>query len=539
MDKFTVLLVENQEPAHKICRDNFLKNGPVRMLYAHTVEEARPLIDKYFIHIALVDINLADDEPSGDNANQEGNDEGNDVLKLLCQHRPICRRYAYTNYPLEVLKQQGMGFEPTAHGVLPKQYNWTEVEFIKKNSQIWLKHQVRVDGLDEVLAEICRKMEPPHPIRDELDYLISKIFGQGEKIATSIESIELKLLDGGRSPSVVVLGQPKDGDGRTGIWTVIKFSSLRYAAMEHRAYCKYVRFMLPVSSRVELLGYFEADTIGAMCYSFAGGSPQNEIVSLERLIRDEDEETFKYLRALQSQLCDHWYITDTEPIEQAQYVAKTFKVDEDAVRDKIENFAIKIAPRIKAEVSLEGIRFADRLLCWPTVADLKHGQIRQRPKCIIHGDLHAGNVLVRRRTDQTVLIDHQYTGPGPAYLDFAALDASPRLFTKVKQLNTHMIEDQVNHEPKVWDSVWSASLGTKAPDELPFWARVSFHVVMMARMRFPGLMPKDYAGTCLLWALRVFKVDQLQEVPRVQLFVWISHLLNVLRAKCENPPAAS
>jgi hypothetical protein len=91
------------------------------------------------------------------------------------------------------------------------------------------------------------------------------------------------------------------------------------------------------------------------------------------------------------------------------------------------------------------------------------------------------------------------------------------------------VEDHVRAEAKVWDSVWNAPVETAAPADLPFWSRVSFTVIMLARKRFPDLTPKDYASTCLLWAFRVFKVEKMEDVPRLRLFIWISHLLKVLR----------
>jgi hypothetical protein len=289
-----------------------------------------------------------------------------------------CRRYAFTINPDYALKNFSLGTFPLAQGVIPKMLDRTEVEFILEMSQQWLGAPVQVDGLDVVLADICRKMDPPNPLRDELDYLVSQIFGQGGT-PSSIRSIKLNLLDGGRSQSVVVLVQPKDESGRTGIWTVIKFSSLRYARMEHEAYCTHVRFMLPISNRVELLGYFEADTLGAMCYSFAGGSPLHDIVSLERLILDEDLTTFDYMGVLHEPLGANWYSLDDKFVDQAQYVVQRFKVDPDKVRERIRDFAERIAPTLEAVVTRSGIRLGDQMIDWPTAEDLGHGQLRQRP----------------------------------------------------------------------------------------------------------------------------------------------------------------
>src|SRR5262249_20645402 len=162
-----------------------------------------------------------------------------------------------------------------------------------------------------------------------------RIFGQGAADPTSIRKVELKALEGGRSRSVVVRGQPRDESGRAGIWTVIKFSGLAAARAEHKAYCKHVRFMLPLSQRVELLGYFEADTLGAMCFSFAGGSPGDDITSLESLVRAEDPMTFDVLEALRASLAANWYRTDPNPINQCQYVHDEFDLDEEEVRQKM------------------------------------------------------------------------------------------------------------------------------------------------------------------------------------------------------------
>jgi hypothetical protein len=151
--------------------------------------------------------------------------------------------------------------------------------------------------------------------------------------------------------------------------------------------------------------------------------------------------------------------------------------------------------------------------------------------------LHAGNLLVRKGLEGgAVVIDYQYTGPGPAYLDFAALDASARVSSAAgTAVGQPAVEEQAAVEPRLWEAAWATPPGGPPPDGLPFWARVSHRVLGLLRETFPGLSPDEYAGTCLVWAVRLFKVDVMDDAARLRILVWASHLLSVLRTPREIP----
>jgi hypothetical protein len=50
--------------------------------------------------------------------------------------------------------------------------------------------------------------------------------------------------------------------------------------------------------------------------------------------------------------------------------------------------------------------------------------VAQAPVCIVHGDLHTGNILLA--DGQPYLIDFADCGPGPPFADFAKLEVSMR-----------------------------------------------------------------------------------------------------------------
>ena len=65
--------------------------------------------------------------------------------------------------------------------------------------------------------------------------------------------------------------------------------------------------------------------------------------------------------------------------------------------------------------------------------------------------------------------------------------------------------------------------------EQEFWIRASVHVGKTAKANFEDLTEEEYAATCLLWALRWFKVKEMPARERTRLLTWIAFLLRKLK----------
>jgi hypothetical protein len=164
------------------------------------------------------------------------------------------------------------------------------------------------------------------------------------------------------------------------------------------------------------------------------------------------------------------------------------------------------------------------------------------PACIVHGDLHGGNVLVGDG-NQPHLIDYATVGMGPRALDFATLEAGVRLEAlKLRNTEGKWVDDprkdaevlpeiieQSAEDADVWRRVWRNDESPQ-PGELS-WQAAAYQIGRLAKenAREPGLTQSEYAATCLMWCIRLY--DGLEDTSfqkKTRLLVWIAHLISVL-----------
>jgi hypothetical protein len=282
------------------------------------------------------------------------------------------------------------------------------------------------------------------------------------------------------------------------------------------------------------------DTIGAVCYSFAGGGVA-DIKPLEDLLKDEDLRTLVYLRHEFSRESREWY----RQVQAAEHPASLVTFFESTHKIKIAEHLgsiVRLAEKAGVPINLRPV---------PEIAS----QLRQVAShtCIIHGDLNAGNLLldvdpqdavvpfVRRdessfwtsfdptvvsgRSPRTIMIDYRHTARGPIFIDFAAMQASLRMLPgEVDGFADYA--KAVEQEKAVWHQGWSGEPIQYGPskelERLPYWGLVSHELIRLGRLNFedtqtePGrkvvsavAWQREYAATCLLYGLRLFKIAAL------------------------------
>ena len=540
MNKFAILIVDDEQDIRNIFRTLFGSKPQYKLVTAGTVDEALKIIEEHFLHVAFIDMQLGTDLKGGLK-----------IAKMLADNRPSCRSYLLTQHPGTYADQLFALLDPLRpqiQGALQKQdYTRTWESIVDSIAARWLSRPIHVEGADLVFRSLQEKLksynQPPVDLTcEEVDFVVSRILGQETRIdlpitdetepqkrsAFELRQIALSLMTGGRSSSVVAMGRPSTSRGDLGIWSVIKFSPRGDAIEEYERYSRFVRFILSLDYRVELLGFSDADTIGAMCYSFAGKSP-SEIVSLDSLIHQESNRALEVIRRLFAVDSHFWYNLRGPEIEIGHFFSRAywFKVNE--ILTQINRFVEEIANN-QREYQRRGDDLlvpGDRILNpAPAVSHpLAHARLQT---AIIHGDLNSNNVIVSD-DDRVILIDYRHTGYGPRALDFAALECSVRLALAGKEGEFERIASIHRLEGEVWNQVWMEDAATvKANTSKPFWAVLSVELGSHARNNFLDLEPKEYAITCLFWALRVFRVRGLQEGPKFRLLIWMSQLTKVL-----------
>jgi hypothetical protein len=528
MNTFRALVVDDDTDIRQRFDNEFRDDPQIKVKTTGTPDEAKRLIQTEFFHAAFIDLMLENNTKP----------EGKYLLAVLRDTRPSCARFLLNSVLdkslFELLRIDG----PLIHGILDKLHqDELDVEVLRRVAQRWLERPIEVAGLGDVYQKLKgpSKDGSARVTPEEIDYLASRIFGQGETYDTFLGKSRLEILTGGRSRSVVTLGRPVHRSGREGILTVIKFSELEEARQEYLRYCQHVRFMLSLNRRVELLGYYEADTLGAMCYSFAGESPKH-VISLEKLIHDGQPIIQDYLRRLFSLESKEWLAqTSDKRFDQGRYFRESYGFDVRSILESVEEFARRICPAIGGHLGDDEIKCVNARIKLPEEKILAAGHLRDCPACVVHGDLNAANVIIAPgengpETTRIMLIDYRHTGVGPAALDFAALEASLRVFSNLEAIRTETVEPLVRLESLAWKHGWAGDPSPSSQfNDLPLWAETSSLLIHLARNNLPELTQRQYAGTCLLWALRVFRVRQIGDDARLRLLLWISRLLEALR----------
>ncbi len=558
-------LLDNRTKSQQTLREQieavFQAKAEVELDFATTVRLANAKVRDNFYHAVVADHDLSPGY-------------GMEVLQKVRDLRPSCLRVLITMHPetdaegAEYLYQNLLPPEPLAHLFVTRTI-CHYAELVERLISCLPPDRVtlRVDdgrGAEPVDSDehplvraIIGKFRTsgPLPRWAEILHVLDRLFApetlknlamvrdvaKRRRAPTEIDALELKELTGGRSSSTVLRCVPlTGGGGHRGSVCVLKIGPRSEMHEEIERYHLYVRFYRSSVRRVEMLSSQLGDTIGAVCYSFAGGGAA-DIKPLEDLLKAEDLRTIIYLRHEFSLESREWYRqveAQEHPAALATFFEKTHKV---RVAEQLGAVA-RLAEEAGVPIKLRPV---------PEIA----AQVREIAShtCIIHGDLNAGNLLLdvdphdvsiafdRRgdrpfwaacyspeetgRSPRTIMIDYRHTARGPVFIDLAALQASLRMLPgEVDNFTDYA--GAVGRERDVWAQGWSGTPVQYRPAEdlgrLPYWGLLSHELIRLGRLNFestqadPGRKPmpdiawqREYAATCLLYGLRLFKIQAL------------------------------
>lgn len=535
MKTFHVLVVDDEKPILDLADQAQSEYPGLVVSTAQTADEAHELIASCFFHVALVDLQLVKDA--------KGNDDGLTVLRALSKVRPTCRRLLLTN--------QFDGYRHTIYnmlvpdrrlidGVVDKiDFGQIFVDQFRHDAEVWLRAPVEVVGLDNIYERVGSKRiavqtsfsVPTAITRSEVDYLVSALFGQGllgqADETSDVVSIALTPLDGGKSRSVVAAGRPVDQSGHEGINCVVKIGPREDTLEELHRYDRYVRFRLSLHRRVEMLGYEIGDTLGVICYSFAGKSP-GSITDLQTLLNEHEPRVHGVIKHLLDDEGE-WHRNGNSVADIAGFFRKAYALDGERVVERIVDFARNHAAEFDGQWDDGAVVFKGGKITLPGRELLGSGHLRCRySESIVHGDLNAGNVIVSSDDDVT-LIDFRHTTRGPVALDLAALHASVRLTPGEGPLTGQQILADSRIERRLWSPSFDESSEwwpKRAADRPPYWAEVSATLIGIGSRL--GITHQEHIVTMLLYALRVARVKELTPDARMRLLVWIAALERAL-----------
>ncbi len=542
--KFNVLFVDDERDQYTTVEH--LNSESVEIVYASDQDEALDaLIDRFF-HLALVDVSLE--------GRAQTDRTGIFLLQRIREMRPTCERMLLTTILGEdrrdVLRQLAPQIDdkpPLVHGLVDKVDGLRASDLIQHRAARFLQATLDIEGGDMIQEQLDRKgisgdVEFPggekiRPSGDELNFLFSSLFNApigavGQELG-SVTNVELHPMSEGWSTSIVARCRPRAGKLGQGPLCVMKIGPRDDAEQESARYRAFVRYGLPLKHRVEMLDAVLGDTLGVVCYSH--GSTDAEIRDLQHAFDEEDPIALKALDALFAPDDQFWFKDENQGVDLLKFFQHEYWLRPKELVANIWEFVDR---------RIEFGRAGDQTFRWgtdesaplPVNLDLSRAVFTgQYPACVVHGDLHGGNVLVDGE-GRPKLIDYRNLTRGPRCLDFASLEVSIRLSDSVvdeKADAIAVIDERLPAEADAWRNTWRGEAAVGAPAQ-PYWLSISGRIKQLASDNFHNITEQEYAAVCLLRAMRVFSARALEPAHRVSLLPWISTLTGVLR-----PPLTS
>jgi hypothetical protein len=547
MKVFRALVVDDDDWVLKKAKSAEDQAAGIEVLTASTKEQAAELIADNFLHLAVVDLELS--------KTPRDLGEGRMVLGALMRVRPSCRRILLTKHAttfpervFEMLKPD----DPVAHGAIDKDtLEGYFHRYVRSLADAWRCAPVAITNLDEIDAALSSKPVRGETFlqdwraavtRDELQFVLASLFGQrfrnpGEgPDPDDIEHIALEPFHAGKSRSIVLHGRPVNRLGGEGLLCVVKVGPRADAEQELTRYQRYIRFRMSLSRRVELLGSAIGDTLGAIAYSFAG-QDLGDIGDLQTLLDQSDPQTFSQFDTLYAEHND-WGPDGEDGDDLGAFFHEAYGLRPRAVRGEISLFADDQASKHGWQHRRDELLLSGGKLVLPSDDDslgmgLLHMDYRTT---VVHGDLNGSNVIVGEN-GQSILIDYRDTTRGPRALDYASMHASIRLSLSCRERPVSKATDDEAAEYQLWQNDWTSGLESwrsSHGSEPPFWLAAAAHLMYLASNRLPDLSRAEHAATCWLYALRVFRVRQLEKEARLRIMIWMSALERILADERSN-----
>ncbi|MEL6981321.1 MAG: phosphotransferase, partial [Actinomycetota bacterium] len=526
----------------------------LQVFYAASSAEALDHMASTYFHMAIVDVSLRG--PNGE-PDMFG---GLHVLRRLRELRPSCERLLLTTVNedrhevLEAFFPEKGGGERLVDGFVDKMVTKLRAhEVVQDRAERWLDHQVELPGADQVLDHLASRGVQGNELSAEhgavqttpaeVESVLARLFGQGRVRPVAgidtIDVVELEMISQGWSKSAVLWCEPSIGD-RPGPRCLVKVGPREDSIQEIDRYESYVRFGLDLNQRVELLNSALGDTIGAACYTHADarGGQQRD---LQHLFNGETDLAITALEELFDHRAQAWTADRSVEKDLAGFFVREYNKPLRHLQRGLRDF-VERCPEVAFGAERTSVSWAGQQLAVPTVEDLGLATFSGSfEACVVHGDLHGGNVLVTE-TGQPVLIDYRNMGRGPRMLDFVSLEVSVRMASGSVSELEEAGADLVSWEREAWSADWDLAAGDRAPvatqgpssgleDAVdPYWRRVSSTIRTLARAGHPEVVPTEYAVTAVLRILRVMSAVAPEDHHRLRLLPFLSILTDVIRA---------
>jgi len=267
----------------------------------------------------------------------------------------------------------------------------------------------------------------------ELQSLVEQsIFEAGLVIEQEVPQARLKRLSGGYS-GAIVLELSLTGKTRwSGIPTVVKIAPRDWIDSEINAFQTFVRWQLPHTLRVDIVGKGTTRYFGAVCYAFVLAGEMKSQSTTQALSRQNSRVVKRVLKDLLEAKSTGWYNPiKSESIDLTPYLAnrREFDGSKDGIREERFSRSLDIVSKNDGLNFFQldgGYKIEDITIRSPRRAIFQHewGQVVE---CFCHGDLNSNNVMTNSAITRLGLIDFSDSGRNHVFRDFVSFEASVRL----------------------------------------------------------------------------------------------------------------
>lgn len=574
--QFRVLVVDNESDILIDAGDQLGDLAWCELLTTRTQRGALSILDERHVDAAVVDLEL--DVAAG----------GLDVLRQMARRAPrspilVATKHVDPEHTRQLLTFVGLT-TPRVVRVLDKQHaaeDWVR-DWVGDVAADWHDSAVTVQNLELPVEMLWNKRRRVPKIRaeakelgTEVERLCRALFGRARipRDETPVELDFRAIARTGLSAAITLevhvrLGRDTAGEPVPGTRCIVKMGPSELVAGEVERYNRFVRHGVPLTHRVELLGYASEQALGAVCYSFAGNVFGVALTSLDELFHHTEHTALAKLALgnLFDLPAKQWYSVQCRPVASRRYVASTHEMEFDGCYTRLDKSLKKLSTRLRERLSYHRVDESDDGVLqgpdWKVVIPRKdllgYGQFmtRRLPACLVHGDMHGGNVMVELANDlvakdgegtpkdmlrRVCLIDYGSAGPGPRCVDFIAVEASLRLADAAGILEAasggtdeeRLSDAQLGHAIDVagrrvpLEIALMKELWRRGPDESlsadDHWAALSGEIIRLVRRNFCTITSEEYATVAIPWALRQLGFA-IGHVGRVRMLAWLTAL---------------
>ncbi|AIY19581.1 hypothetical protein KR76_27475 [Pimelobacter simplex] len=542
MNTIHVLVADNDPDVEKMFNrqlEEYELSASISYTYADSADAAIEAAQAQFFHIAFIDLRLSERDKSED---------GLVVLQHVVEKSRACVPVLMTRFVKENFAKVAHETTSMTGGriyLLNKsdqntaQFPTFIHNFFQDRLDARWTPDVPADAVDLLLRKNRRapsfatrgRTGIVHEVRDLLFDLFDESSSMG--VVGNEFRVDLTTMTPGLSSSITLRARPnfgQDSQGRQilGNRCVVKIGPRDGIHDEAVRYNRLVKLGVPTEFRVELIGTALGDLLGAVCYSFAGGTASDDIVSLDDLVRrGERDEVERVLTSIYGRDSKSWYAIAGADTAMQTYYKRQFGVTTADAIGALHQFVEKHQPagayvRSAGKLNLNGFT-----MTLPRESDLGTGayyRAGSTPTRLIHGDLHGGNVLVDD-TGRVSLIDYATADFGPRFADVAATLATLRL-------QVASAAEPVAAASAYQDERRLLSQRELREEPADLWWGLSRVAVQRASENFESDDERDSAAalrlesvmTQLHYALSIFPLPVWDEWQRWRLVTWIAAL---------------